>query len=91
MTEEVLDKREVLRGLSHLGELLRAKPEIFTYCDGIEDMNATQIRLNSLGKVLNIGAALITSYKDGEELKGDLKEYHRQYTRLLDECFKPYR
>ena len=87
---EVLNKREMLRRLANLGDKLRMKPEVFTKRGDEEHMPTTQIRLNSLGKVLSIVSGVMMQYPDGAPLEGDLKEYMSQYDRLIKECTKPY-
>jgi hypothetical protein len=87
---EILNKRDILSTLSRMGELLRGHPEKFLMVEENIQPSAAEIRLNNLGKAMNIAAVIIKDYKDGEPLTGNLKEWHFQYVRLMKECMKPY-
>lgn len=81
-----LDKRDVLRKISTLGIKLRCNPDGFVSIDGKENIDVTMIRLNRLGKCLELGCYLIEKCADGDELTGNNKSAYDDFMRYLKEC-----
>jgi hypothetical protein len=80
-----LNKREILGNLSNIGDKLRSRPSNFLEVDGKTDIAAAEVRLNRLGKCIQIGSALILNYADGMDNK-EVDEYIHQFKRYFREC-----
>lgn len=81
-----LDKRDVLRKISTIAVKLRCDPESFLSIEGVPDTDASSIRLNRLGKCLEMMCYLIEKCRDGEELDGHGITVYNEYIRYLKEC-----
>lgn len=82
----VLNKREILKDLSWLGERLRIEPKQFISMQGSIDTTAAIVRLNRLGKCINIGLNIVINYNDGFELTKEQEERYQLYRDYLKEC-----
>jgi len=86
----ILNKRDLIHKLDGLTVRLRCQAGAFIAIEGVPDFNAADIRLNRLGKCLEMSNYLILMGTDGQEMTETTKAHYDEFIRYLNECHQAF-